>query len=326
MATAGVRIAVVGATGAVGTALIGALGASSIRVAELLAISSERSIGADVEYLDEIYPVVADLPSLRGLDLLFLCAPPEISREVARLALHAEVPVIDLSGAFAAVAAVPLQVAELGVAPEAAKAPLVATPAGPALAWALVLRPLAAVAGLLRVQGMLLDSAAVAGQRGSESLASESMALFNQQEPPEATVFDRPMAFDCGPSGDTGREGQAVDDLTRLLGEEVGFSVTGVRVPTFLGLGSLLHVVTREPLAPDEARGLLTKAPGVELWPETDAGPSLREATGRDEVLVGRLRSDPTVSNGLRLWIASDAVCLAAGNAVKLAEARLAGR
>jgi aspartate-semialdehyde dehydrogenase len=326
MATAGVRIGVVGATGAVGTALLDALAASSIRVAQLVPIASERSLGADVEFLDGVHPVVAELPSLRGFDLLFLCAPPDVSREVARLALHAEAPTIDLSGAFAAAAEVPLQIAELGVTPEALQAPLVATPAGPALACALVLRPLAEHAGLVRVRGVLLDSAAVAGRRGSESLAHESLALFNQQEPPEATVFGRSTAFDCGPSGDTAREQQAVGDLTRLLGDEVGFSVTGLQVPTFLGLGWLLHIETREPLTPEAARAVLAKAPGVELWTEAGAGPSLRAAIGRDAVLVGQLHGDPSVPNGLRLWIASDAVCLAAGNAVKLAEARLAGR
>jgi aspartate-semialdehyde dehydrogenase len=158
------------------------------------------------------------------------------------------------------------------------------------------------------------------------------LALFNQRQAPDPTVFSQPVAFDCVPSvgrpdtdGDTPREQQAIADLRRLLGEDINLSITAVRVPTFLGLASSLIVETCEPLAPDEARAVLSKAPGVEVWPEGIEGPSVRAAAGCDEVLVGRIRKDPTAKNGLLFWIATDQVRLAAANAVKLAESRLVG-
>jgi len=333
MATAGLRIGVIGATGALGAELLEVLDGSAIRVAQIVPVATEKSLGSEVEFQGEVIPVETELPSLHGLDFVFLCAPRAVSLEVARSALRAEVPGVDLSGALAPTAQVPLQVADLGVREEEIGVPFVATPAGPALPWALVLNPLADRAGLLRVIGTVLDSASVGGVRGTESLLSESLALFNQREIPDPTVFSQPIAFDCapsvgqpGPGGDTPREQQAIADLHRLLGADIRFSITAIRVPTFLGLASSLNVQTREPLDPDEALAVLSKAPGLEVWPDGVEGPSVRAAAGRDEVLVGRVRRDPTAENGLVLWIATDQARLAAANAVKLAEARLGAR
>jgi aspartate-semialdehyde dehydrogenase len=207
---------------------------------------------------------------------------------------------------------------------------MVATPTGPALALATVLRPLAEHADLAGVQATVLDSASSGGVRGTESLMSESIALFNQQDVPDPTIYSRPIAFDCGPGltrrdlvGGLDRETQTAAMLARLLGDDIGFSITLVQVPTFLGLGVVVHVSTREPLPVEEARALLAKADGVDLWPDDAEGPSLRAAAGRGEVLVGHMASDPSLANGLRLWLATDPVCLAAANAVRLAEARL---
>jgi len=332
MARAGLRIGVIGATGALGAELIDVLGGSAIRVAQIVPIATEKSLGAEVEFQGEVVPVETELPSLHGLDFVFLCAPSAASLEAAGVALRAEVPGIDLSGALASTAEVPLRVADLGVPEEEAAVPFVATPAGPALPWAILLHPLADRAGLVRVVGTVLDSASVGGVRGAESLLSESLALFNQQEVPDPTVFSHPVAFDCAPSvgqpgagGDTPREQQAIADLHRLLGADISFSITAVRVPTFLGLASSLIVETHEPLDPDEARAVLSEAPGLEVWPDDIEGPTVRTAAGSDEVLVGRVRRDPTAENGLLLWIATDQVRLAASNAVRLAEARLVG-
>ena len=88
----------------------------------------------------------------------------------------------------------------------------------------------------------------------------------------------------------------------------------------------LPNVETREAIGPDEARSVLDKAPGVELWPDGIPGPTMRAAAGSDEVLVGRVRQDSTSERGLQLWIASDPAHLAAVNAIALAEARLRAR
>lgn len=328
MDRAGLRIGVVGATGAVGAGVLDALAASPMRVAQIVAVASERSIGVEVDFEGDSYPVMAELPSLQGVDFLFLCAPPDVSRESARTALRAEVPAIDLSGAMAAATEVPLRVADVGSSEASDTAPLIATPTGAALALTLALAPLAQRAGLLRVRATVLGSAASAGLRGTDALLRESLALFNQQDPPEPSIFGRPIAFDCGPGAeaDADRERQTIDELQRLLGAEVGMHLTAVQVPTFLGLGCSVEFETRDPLSAEEAGEILAKSPAIDLWSESTAGPTLRAASGRDSVLIGRLRKDPTAPNALGFWLSCDPVSLAAANAVKLAEARLRGR
>jgi aspartate-semialdehyde dehydrogenase len=111
-------------------------------------------------------------------------------------------------------------------------------------------------------------------------------------------------------------------DLRRLVGEGVGIAVSSVRVPTFAGDAATLCLETETALDPREARELLAKAPGVELWDVDAEGPNTRATAGRDVVLVGRLRRDPSSERGLLLWLAADTLHLAAANGVKLAEAR----
>ena len=317
-------IGVFGATGALGSEVLASLDRSSLRVAELVPVATDRSLGEDIEFQGEIYPVMTEVPNLRRLDFVFLCAPATASLEVARLALKVEVPGIDCSGALAASHEVPLYPAS-----DAAISPLVAVPDGPVLAWALALRPLEAAFGVRRVTVTGFEPASMGGRAGIEALHTESLSLFNQQDRPDPTAFAHPVAFDCVPGGgeDGGaspRERHAARTLARLLGPEVKLAVTLVQVPTFVGHGSVLSVETERPCDPAAAQTVLRDAPGVALTPGDEAGPSTRTAAGREEVLVGRVREDPSVSNGLLLWTAGDALCLVSHYAVTLAEARLA--
>ena len=127
----GHRIGVFGATGALGSEVLVCLDRSSLRVAEIVPVATDRSLGEDVEFQGEIYPVATDVPDLARLDFVFLCAPPGASLEIARRALKVEVPGIDCSGALAGAHEVPLYPAS-----DAATSPLVAVPDGPVLAWA----------------------------------------------------------------------------------------------------------------------------------------------------------------------------------------------
>jgi aspartate-semialdehyde dehydrogenase len=327
---AGLRIGIVGATGALGGEVLAALDASRLRVAEIVALASDRSLGSDVEFQGELYPVLTQLASLRGLDLLFCCAPAEVSLGFVRLALHAQVPCIDCSGAMLASQEVPLCVAALNQASEAQGAPVVATPASAALPWSLVLAPLHRAAGLRRVVGSVLEAASRGGRDAIEALSSESLALFNQQFDSDAESSRRPAAFDCLPSvgavegdGSSPYERAIATGLGRLLGSPIGVAVTAIQVPAFVGQASLLALETEQPLEPKQAEDLLRVAPRVELWAGEPEGPSLRAAAGRDVVLVGRVRRDPSVQHGLLLWVVTDLLRLAAGNAVEIAAARL---
>ncbi|HEX2485941.1 MAG TPA: Asd/ArgC dimerization domain-containing protein, partial [Myxococcota bacterium] len=140
-----------------------------------------------------------------------------------------------------------------------------------------------------------------------------------------------PVAFDCVPEleqpddpfGPGRAEAQLAALLHALLETPVPIAATRVRVPTFAGLGVSLDVELAKPVEIDLVRAALIEAPGVELWDPGAPGPSTRDAATRSQVLVGRLRRDPTSAAGALLWLAADPVRLAATNAVRLAEARL---
>ena len=195
MARAGLRIGVVGATGTLGTELLELLDRSSLRVSEIVPIATDRSLGRDIDFQGSVFPVETDGVRLTGLDLVFLCAPAADALDFVRRALQEQVPCVDLSGATAGTEDVPMRVAGYGSVPE--DVPLLAIPRSPALALVMALQPIAAAAGLRRVSGAVLESASWAGKDGMAALYQESIAVFNQQPPPESTVFPAPVAFDC---------------------------------------------------------------------------------------------------------------------------------
>jgi aspartate-semialdehyde dehydrogenase len=327
MASAGLRVGVVGASGALGTELLELIDASSLPVSEIVAVATDRSLGSDVEFQGAVYPLETDVERLAGVQMLFVCTPPEAALDFVQRALTAKVPCIDLSGSLSERDEVPMRIAGYGAAP--AGSPLIAIPGGASLAWALALQPLAAAAGLRRVVGTVLESAASGGRLGIEALYKESVALFNQQEPPEPSVFEGPVAFDCLPGvGDTNGDGsqpqeaRIARELAGLLGDQVRIAATSVQVPAFSGQGSTLAVETERPLDVGAAADALRKAPGVAMF---EGGQELttRTVSGSDVVLVGRLRADPSCENGLLLWIAADPLRLVASHAVQLATLQL---
>ena len=329
-ASGGLRLVLVGATGALGREVLAALERASLPVAELVPVATERSIGTEIDFRDVPLSVESELPSLASADLVILCTPATIARELIRETLRAQVACIDCSGALSASEEVPLVVSDLCAASDAMR-PVVATPSGAALGWALVLSALQREAGLERVVGTVLQPATHAGRAGIDVLSSETIALLSQSELPEPELFPSTVAFDCvaatgafdGEGGATRFESRLRADVARLLGAGVDVAVTGVQVPTFVGEGSALAIQTQRRLGVADAMAALEKAPSVDLWSSTEAPPSTRDASGSQQVLVGRVRRDPSHERGLLLWLAADGLQLVASNVAKLAETRL---
>lgn len=327
----GHRVAVIGATGTLGSDVVAVLDERRYPVGELVPVATDASLGEEVSLRGESVPVLAGEVSLRGADVAFVCVPPESAAPWVKRALEAQVPCIDLSGAMAGVPEVAVVAADLAPPRELLLRPLVVSPPGPALAWALALAPLQARFGLARVRGTSLEAASGVGRAGIRTLEAEVVALFNQESPPESSVFAGPVAFDCVPElehppdpyGAGPAEAQLVSLLQALLDTLVPVAATRVRVPTFAGLGASLAVELSKPADLDDVRAALLDAAGLELWDPEATGPTTRDAATRSEVLVGRLRRDPTSPAGVLLWLAADPVRLAATNAVRLAEARL---
>jgi aspartate-semialdehyde dehydrogenase len=321
----GPRVAVVGATGALGTEVLIALDESGPSLAELLPIASDRSLGVEVDFQGASYPVVTEAVDLDATDLVLLCAPAAISLEWAAKAARAGIPAIDLSGALAGRDDVPLA---LDPEPGQARAPLLAVPPGPALAWIRVLAPLAQGLGIERVLGTALVSAGGVGRRGIDALQAETVALLAQEDAPE-TDLAHPLAFDLvpwsgalEPGGGTARERELAATVARALGGGVRVAVSWVCVPTFCGDAATLAIEMSRHAEPEAAAELLRKANDVELV-LGELPPTTRAAAGADRVLVGRLRRDPSCERGLLLWLAADSTRLAALHAARLAQACL---
>ena len=326
----GLRIALVGATGTLGEEVRDVFERSNVPIAALFPVATEASIGAEIEFRGDLLFVEAQLPPLHGVDLLVLCAPAAASRELIREALRAEVPCIDCSGSLAESPEIPLVMSD-GSPMASLMAPVVGTPTGVALGWARVLAALAEGAGLARVVGTVLQPAVHAGRRGVAALSGETIALLSQTEAPESDVFPEPVAFDCVPgAGDnaqaqqgTAFETRVENELRRLLPNPPEVAVSSVQVPTFVGEGSWLAVQTRDALSLADALASLEKAPGIELCAGGGGAPSTRDTAGRDQVLVGRVRRDPSHERGLLLWLATDGLRLVASEVVRLTETRL---
>jgi aspartate-semialdehyde dehydrogenase len=304
------RLGVVGATGAVGTVTLSLLAERGFE--DVVAFASARSAGRTVPYGDRELPVEEATPEAlvrSGLDLCFFSVGTGPSSELVPPTAEAGVTCIDKSDAFRLTDGIPLVVA--GVNDDALDGGgIVANPNCSAIQLTCVLKPLHDAAGLARVRLATYQSMSGAGDAGIERL--------RQTEPMQADL-----------AMDWKLEGEEFDEELKLRAESrkiLGLSglplqATCVRVPVLVGHAQAVWVETEDRLSPERAREVLAAAPHVALAEH----PTPAEAAGRDEVLVGRIRRDPTEPNGLALWVVNDNLRKGAAlNAVQIAERLLA--
>jgi aspartate-semialdehyde dehydrogenase len=300
------RLGVVGATGAVGTVtlkLLAERGHSDVR-----AFASTRSAGREVAYGDRTLVVEEACPgslAAAGLDLCFFSVGMGPSSELVPPTAESGTTCIDKSDAFRLAEGIPLVVA--GVNDDALDGgPIVANPNCSAIQLACVLKPLHDAAGLRRVRLATYQSMSGAGDAGIERLRAV--------EPMEAD-----LAMDWELEGvEFSEEAKLRAETQKILGlPDLALQATCVRVPVLVGHAQAIWVETVEQLSPDGAREILGRAPHVALADFPTPG----DAAGQDEVLVGRIRKDPTAENGLALWTVNDNLRKGAAlNAVQIAE------
>jgi aspartate-semialdehyde dehydrogenase len=326
----GLRVVVVGATGALGSELLFALDRAQLPIRALVPIATDRSLGVEVEFQGAGCPVETSREALDGADVVFVCTPPGAALDWIAEAVVRRVLVVDLSGALQGSETL-AQNPELERMLAAPEGPLIAPPPGPALAWLRVLAPLHEAFAIRRVVGTGLVSASGAGRAGVDALYEETVALLGQRslDEDESPTLDHPIALDvlpwAGEIDDDGRsdvERMIELSLRRALGGELALSVTMARVPTFCGDGASLAVEFGGPVTPHDVRGILRKSVDIELV-DDPRGPSTRGAAGAERVLVGRVRRDPAGDTGVLLWLAADPARLAAVDAVRTAIGRL---
>jgi aspartate-semialdehyde dehydrogenase len=330
--TEGMRVAVVGATGAVGSTMLGVMRERRFPAAEIVPFASERSAGRPIDYGDVDLGVQAlDPEAIRGFDVALFSAGGAVSREWAPRFAEAGCVVIDNSSAWRMEPHVPLVVAEVNPDALEGHRGLVANPNCSTMQMVMALKPIYDAAGIERIVVSTYQSTSGTGQRAVEELHDQARAVLEAEEI-ERSVYPHQIAFNVLPQVETFKDG---DDYTteerkmmaetrKILGDEtLRISATCVRVPVYNAHSESVNVQTRDELSPERCRELLSAFPGVVVVDEPAMGryPMPIDAAGRDEVLVGRVRRDPSLDRCLNLWVVADNLRKgAATNAVQLAE------
>jgi aspartate-semialdehyde dehydrogenase len=327
-----VRVAVVGATGAVGSTILGVMRERSFGADEIVPFASERSAGRTIDYGDQDLTVVAlSDEAIAGFDLALFSAGSTISAEWAPKFAEAGAVVIDNSSQWRMHDDVPLVVSEVN--PEALDGHrgIVANPNCTTMQTVMALGPILQAAGIERVVMSSYQAVSGTGQRAVEELHQQAEAVIEAQELPTPTVYPHQIAFNVLPQVETFKDGddytteerKCMRETSKILGQDIGVSATCARVPVFTGHSVSANVQTREPLEPDGCRDLLSAAPGLVVIDDPANGlyPTALDAAGRDDVLVGRIRRDPSHERCLNLWIVGNNLRKgAATNAVQVAE------
>ncbi|WP_254994563.1 aspartate-semialdehyde dehydrogenase [Cyanobium sp. Aljojuca 7D2] len=330
------RVAVLGATGAVGQELLELLDERQFPVAELIPLASPRSAGQSLHWRDQaltIQPVEAS--AFDGVDVVLASAGGSVSKQWAPVAASAGAVVIDNSSAFRMDPEVPLVVPEVN--PEAAfgHRGIIANPNCTTILLTLALAPLAAKRAIRRVVVSTYQSASGAGARAMEELRNLSRTVLDGGEP-VSEVLPHSLAFNLflhnsplQPNGYCEEELKMVNETRKIMGTpELRLSATCVRVPVLRAHSEAVNIEFHEPFTVDEARALLAVAPGVELLENFEANrfPMPTDVTGRDPVAVGRIRQDLSEPNALELWLCGDQIRKGAAlNAIQIAELLIQG-
>jgi aspartate-semialdehyde dehydrogenase len=334
MASDGYRVGVLGATGAVGSTILEVLSERDFPASEVVPFASERSAGRELRWNGST--IVCRVPgeeTIQGLDVILSSAGGAVSAEWAPRFAQAGATVVDNTSYWRMHDDVPLVVA--GVNPDAAATHrgIVANPNCTTMVMMMALAPIHRAVGLERLVVSTYQAVSGTGQRAIEELRDQSRAVLAGEEIPAPSVYPHQVAFNVLPQVETFKDGddytteerKVMAETRKILGigEEVGISATCARVPVFTGHSESVNVQTRDDLSPDECRALLAEAEGVIVVDDPGAGdyPLALDAAGRDEVLVGRIRRDPSQERTLNLWVVGDNLRKgAATNAVQVAE------
>jgi aspartate-semialdehyde dehydrogenase len=328
-----VRVAVVGATGAVGSTMLGVMRERSFAADEIVPFASERSAGRTIDYGDRDLTVTAlSDEAIQGFDLALFSAGSAISAEWAPRFVDAGAVVVDNSSQWRMDDDVPLVVAEVNPHALSEHRGIVANPNCTTMQTVMALGPILHSVGIERVVMSTYQAVSGTGQKAVDELHRQAQAVIEAYELPAPSVYPHQIAFNVLPQVETFKEGddytteerKCMREARKILGrDDVGVSATCARVPVYTGHSVSANVQTREPLSPQACRELLAKAPGLVVVDDPGNGiyPTAIDVAGRDDVLVGRIRRDPSHDRCLNLWIVGDNLRKgAATNAVQVAE------
>ncbi len=324
-------VAVVGATGVVGTEMLSILEERKFPVAQVLPLASSRSAGGEVTFRGDAVKIkLLTKDSFQGVDIALFSAGGTVSKEYAPVAVKAGAVVIDNSSAWRMDPKVPLVVPEVNPHDIEMHQGIIANPNCSTIQMVVALKPLHDHAKITRIVVSTYQSVSGTGKDAMDELAEQCRQLlsFGDIKP---KVYPHQIAFNCLPhiddflpSGYTKEEMKMVNETRKIMGDEsIGIAATTVRVPVFVGHGESINIETEKKLSVEEARTILSTAPGVQLHDDPSNGvyPLQIDSAGTDAVFVGRIREDDSIPKGLSLWVVADNLRKGAAlNAVQIAE------
>jgi len=325
------KVAVVGATGNVGREMLSVLAERQFPVSEVVALASTRSVGTEVSFGDRILKVKAlDYFDFKGTDICLMSAGGKVAKEWAPKIVAQGAIVIDNSSAWRMDRGVPLVVPEVNAdALNEIKKGIIANPNCSTAQLVVALKPLHDLATIKRAVIATYQSVSGAGKDAMDELFRQTRAVF-VADPIEREKFTKQIAFNVIPhidvfldSGYTKEEWKMMVETQKILDPDIQVTATCVRVPVFIGHSEAVTLEFEKPITAERARAVLREAPGVLLIDKREDGGYATpiDCAGEDATYVSRIRKDPTVENGLSLWIVADNLRKGAAlNAVQIAE------
>ncbi|ELI5717012.1 aspartate-semialdehyde dehydrogenase [Vibrio fluvialis] len=325
------NVAIFGATGAVGETMLEVLQERKFPVGELYLLASERSEGKTYRFNGKTVRVqnVEEFDWSQAHIALF-SAGGDLSAQWAPIAADAGVVVIDNTSHFRYDYDIPLVVPEVN--PEAIaefrNRNIIANPNCSTIQMLVALKPIYDAVGIERINVTTYQSVSGAGKAGIDELAGQTAKLLNGI-PAENKAFSQQIAFNCIPqidvfmdNGYTKEEMKMVWETQKIFNDpSIMLNPTCVRVPVFFGHAEALHVETSSPIDAEQVIELLSQTEGVEVFQGEDFPTQVRDAGGKDHVMVGRIRNDISHHSGINMWVVADNVRKgAATNAVQIAE------
>ena len=327
------NVAVAGATGAVGNQMITCLDERDFPVKEITFLASSRSAGKKLKFRgDQVVVQEMTEDSFEGIDIALFSAGGSTSERFAPFAARAGCVVIDNSSAWRMDPDVPLIVPEVNphaIARYTNKG-IIANPNCSTIQMVVPLAPIHRKAGIKRIVVSTYQAVSGTGKKAIDELFNQTRAMINFLDY-KTEVYPHRIAFNCLPhidvfldNGYTKEEMKMVHETRKILEDDtIGVTATTVRVPVFFGHSESVNIETHKKMTPAEVKELMEKSPGIKLVddPSENVYPLAINAAGIDDTLVGRIREDESIENGINMWIAADNIRKgAATNAVQIAE------
>lgn len=327
----GLKIAIVGATGAVGQEMLKILDQRDFPVKELICLAAPEEAGTKLSFKGETLTVEAtSAQAFKKADVALFAVASEISQKLAPLATENNCVVIDNSYAFRLVDGVPLVVPEVNAEDLNNHKGIIANPNCSTTIMVMAINPIHQAVGIKRVIVSTYQAVSGAGKAGLDELLEHTNNYLNGQDS-TPQVFQYPIAFNLIPQIDVFVENDYTKEEMKMVWEtrkimhlpDLKVAPTTVRVPIFRSHSESINIETEKPITPSEAKKVLSQAPGIIVKddPANKIYPMPLYSSDTDEVYVGRIRKDISTENGLAMWVVSDQIRKgAATNAIQIAE------